>query len=58
MNDTNLKSDPSLALPAVVITGATEGIGRALAEEPAGDGYNLVIGARDNAALDQSAAAL
>ena len=33
MNDSNLRSDPSIALPAAVITGATEGIGRALAEE-------------------------
>ena len=33
MNDTNLRSDPSIALPAAVVTGATEGIGRALAEE-------------------------
>ena len=58
MNDTNLTSDPSLALPAVVITGATEGIGRALAEEFAGDGHNLVLVGRDKAKLDRTAAEL
>ena len=58
MNDTNLRSDPSLALPAVVITGGTEGIGRALAEEFARDGHNLVLVARDKAKLDRTAAEL
>ena len=58
MNDTNLRSDPGLALPAVVITGGTEGIGRAFAEEFARDGYNLVLVARDKAKLDRTAAEL
>jgi uncharacterized protein len=58
MNDTNLRPDPSLTQPAVVITGATEGIGRALAEEFARDGHNLVLVARDKAKLDRTAAEL
>jgi hypothetical protein len=58
MNDTNLRSDPSRALPAVVITGATEGLGRALAEEFARGGHNLVLVARDKAKLAQTAAEL
>jgi short-subunit dehydrogenase len=55
MNDSNLSSDPSIALPAVVITGATEGIGRAFAEEFARDGHALVLVARDGAKLAQTA---
>jgi short-subunit dehydrogenase len=58
MNDTNLKPDLSLALPAVVITGGTEGIGRALAEEFARDGHNLVLVARDGVKLARIAAEL
>jgi uncharacterized protein len=58
MNDTNLKPDPGLALPAVVITGGTEGIGRALAEEFARAGHNLVLVARDSAKLARTAAEL
>ena len=55
MNDSNLRSDPSIALPAAVITGATEGIGRALAEEFARDGHALVLVARDGAKLAKTA---
>jgi len=55
MNESNLRSDPSIALPAVVITGATEGIGRALAEEFARDGHALVLVARDHAKLVKTA---
>jgi hypothetical protein len=58
MNDTNLKPDPSLALPAVIITGGTEGVGRALAEEFARDGHNLILVARDGAKLARTAAEL
>ncbi len=58
MNDTDFGSDPGLALPAVVITGATEGIGRAFAEEFARDGHNLVLVSRDKAKLAQTAAEL
>ena len=58
MNDTNLRPDPGLALPAVVVTGATEGIGRALAEEFARDGHNLILVARDKTKLDRTAAEL
>ena len=55
MNESNLRSDPSIALPAVVVTGATEGIGRALAEEFARDGHALVLVARDQAKLAKTA---
>jgi short-subunit dehydrogenase len=41
--------------PAVVITGATEGIGRALAEEFARHGNTLLLVARDEAALARAA---
>ena len=55
MNETNLRSDPGIALPAVVITGATEGIGRAFAEEFARDGHALVLVARDGTKLAKTA---
>jgi uncharacterized protein len=54
MNDVELRS----ALPAVVITGGTEGIGRALAELFAKDGNNLLLVARDEAKLARTAAEL
>ena len=41
--------------PAVVITGATEGIGRALAEEFARAGQTLLLVARDPVTLEQTA---
>lgn len=47
-----------MALPAVVITGATEGIGRALAEEFARDGHNLMLVARDGVKLARAATEL
>jgi short-subunit dehydrogenase len=42
-------------LPAAVITGATQGIGRALAEEFARNGHTLLLVARDEAALARAA---
>lgn len=51
MNDLKLKPDANLERPAVVITGATEGIGRAFAEEFARDRHTLVLVARDEARL-------
>jgi short-subunit dehydrogenase len=53
MNDTNRKTG-SLA-PAVVITGATQGIGRALADEFAQEGHALLLVARDEARLAEVA---
>lgn len=49
MNDTNRKTGSWV--PAVVITGATQGIGRALADEFAQDGHTLLLVARDEARL-------
>ncbi len=45
-------------MPAVVITGATEGIGRALADEFARDGHTLLLVARNEMALARTAAEL
>jgi short-subunit dehydrogenase len=58
MNDIKLRSEASLGAPAVVITGATEGIGRALAEEFARGGHTLILVARDEASLARVAAEL
>jgi uncharacterized protein len=49
MKDTGKRMEP--LAPAVVITGATQGIGRALAEEFARDGHTLVLVARDETKL-------
>ena len=42
-------------LPAAVITGATQDIGRALADEFARNGHTLLLVARDEAALARTA---
>jgi len=58
MNDINVRSSAGPLRPAVVITGATEGIGRAFAEEFAHDGHSLLLVARDAAKLARTAAEL
>jgi uncharacterized protein len=56
MNEMGKRMEPFAA--AVVITGATQGIGKALAEEFARDGHTLVLVARDEAKLASAARAL
>ena len=56
MKDTGKRMEP--LAPAVVITGATQGIGRALAEEFARDGHTLVLVARDETKLAATARSL
>jgi uncharacterized protein len=53
MNELNEKIEPFA--PATVITGATHGVGRALAEEFARGGHDLILVARDAASLDKAA---
>lgn len=55
MNDVDRRSGSSALAPAVVITGATEGIGRALAQEFARTGHSLLLVARDDTALARAA---
>ncbi len=55
MNDVNRRSGSSALAPAVVITGGTEGIGRALAQEFARTGHSLLLVARDDTALARAA---
>jgi len=45
-------------LPVAIVTGASRGLGRALADSLAGAGYQLVIDARDGEALRAAAAEL
>ena len=56
MDDTAKRKEPFA--PAVVITGPTQGIGRALAEEFARDGHTLVLVARDEQKLAATARSL
>jgi short-subunit dehydrogenase len=56
MNEIDPRSE--LVIPAVVITGATQGIGRALAEEFAKGGDTILLVARDEARLARTAAEL
>jgi len=53
MNEIDKTAEPFA--PAVVITGATQGIGRALAEEFARFGHTLLLVARDEAMLAETA---
>ena len=45
-------------MPAAIITGASLGLGRAIAERLAGRGWDLIIDGRDGAALDAAATSL
>src|SRR5664279_3349424 len=47
-----------MAMPVAMITGASQGFGKAQAEDLARDGWNLVIDARDGAALGRAHTAL
>ncbi|HEY8276187.1 MAG TPA: SDR family oxidoreductase [Methyloceanibacter sp.] len=58
MNDIHLKREPGVTAPAVVITGATDGIGRCLAEEFARGGHTLLLVARDESRLAMTRAEL
>jgi len=56
MNDRSKRAEP--ARPATVITGATQGVGRALAHEFARGGHTLLLVARSEGALAAAAKAI
>ncbi|HET9934960.1 MAG TPA: SDR family NAD(P)-dependent oxidoreductase, partial [Methyloceanibacter sp.] len=56
MNEISKRIEP--VAPAVVVTGATQGLGKALAEEFARAGHTLLLVARDETALATVAKAL
>ncbi|MEZ5828333.1 MAG: SDR family oxidoreductase [Hyphomicrobiales bacterium] len=58
MNQSDQSSEPKPPAPAAVITGATQGIGLALAEEFAKNGHTLLIVARNEERLAEAAAKL
>ena len=58
MHMTELNKTAQQGWPCVVITGATQGVGRALADEFARDGHALLLVARDEAGLAAAAAEL
>jgi short-subunit dehydrogenase len=58
MNDVHLRPESGISSPSVVITGATEGIGRALADQFASAGHSLLLVARDEASLARTQAEL
>ncbi|MET0156910.1 MAG: SDR family NAD(P)-dependent oxidoreductase, partial [Methyloceanibacter sp.] len=56
MNEISKRIEP--VAPAAVITGATQGLGKALAEEIARAGHPLRLAARDETALAAAAKAI
>jgi len=53
-----MTTSPVAVSPVAVVTGASRGLGQALADALAASGYLLVIDARDSLALEASAAAI
>ncbi len=53
-----METNASTTRPTALITGASRGLGRALARSLAGDGWHLIIDGRDPAALEAAAGEL